>query len=128
SDNLRHHLLVRYDLAGADRPALVDWLLAEAWRYQGAALLNMITQAAPLVAVVFVRRPLVRVVAGLLFVIEVIMLGVVVELWNVHWLPLIAVFVDWEWLIGRVRGRPFAHAPTPSDWQPPRATRAFILA
>jgi hypothetical protein len=126
SDNLRHHLLVRYDLAGNARPPVVDWLLAEAWRYQGAALLNMITQAAPLVAVLFIQRPLVRALAGLLFVIEVIMLGVVVGLWNLHWLPLVAVFVDWERLLARVRGRRDSHPPAPAGWRPPRAPSVFI--
>jgi hypothetical protein len=129
SDNLRHHLLVRYDLAGNARPPVVDWLLAEAWRYQGAALLNMITQAAPLVAVFFIKRPLVRAFAGVLFVIEVIMLGVVVGLWNLHWLPLVAVFLDWERLIARVRGRPLpAHPAAPASWRPPRPVTVFVVA
>jgi hypothetical protein len=128
SDNLRHHLLVRYDLAGTPRPAFVDWLLAESWRYQGAALLNMITQAAPLVAVFFVRRPVVRAAAGLLFVIEVIMLGVVVGLWNLHWLPLVAVFIDWERLLARLRRRTPDLPPAPADWRAPRAVRVFVIA
>lgn len=127
SDNLRHHLLVKYDLAGIERPALVDWLLAESWRYRTAALLNMITQAAPLVAVFWVRRPLVRALAGLMFLSETLLLGLVVELWNAHWLPLVVVFVDWDRLIGRLRGRPTGHAPTEPQWRAPRATRVFIL-
>ena len=129
SDNLRHHLLVRYDLAGTPRPAFVDWLLAESWRYQGAALLNLVTQAAPLLAVIFVRRPLVRAFAGMLFVTEVILLGVVVGLWNLHWLPLVAVFIDWEWLVARIRRRaPVAPSPPSLSWRAPRAVTAFIIA
>jgi hypothetical protein len=133
SDNLRHHLLVRYDLAGTPRPAFVDWLLAESWRYQGAALLNMITQAAPLLAVIFVRRPLVRLLAAALFTTEVLMLGVVVELWNLHWLPLVAVFIDWEWLLRMRREspeRPEPHDPhvPPAGWRAPRGVTAFVIA
>jgi len=128
SDNLRHHLLVKYDLAGNARPAFVDWLLAESWRYRTAALLNMITQAAPIIAVIWIRRPLVRAAAGVMFVIETILLGLVVGLWNLHWLPLVAVFIDWERLVGKLRGRPFEHAAAPSDWRPPRRTRGFIIA
>jgi hypothetical protein len=132
SDNLRHHLLVRYDLASTPRPAIVDWLLAESWRYQGAALMNMLTQAAPLLAVIFVRRPLVRAFAGLLFVTEVILLGVVVGLWNLHWLPLVAVFIDWERLFARIRGRSATASPAPAveptAFYPPRKVTAFIIA
>ena len=56
SDNLRHHLLVRYDLAGLPRPALVDWIIDDVWRYRIAALLNLISQAVPL-ARVHLRAP-----------------------------------------------------------------------
>jgi hypothetical protein len=130
SDNLRHHLLVRYDLAGIPHPPFVDWLLAESWRYKGAALMNLVTQAAPLLGVIFVRRPLVRAFAGMLFVTEVILLGVVVGLWNLHWLPLVAVFVDWEALVARVRRRaPVGPASPPTTtWRAPRAVTAFIIA
>ncbi len=147
SDNLRHHLLVRFDLAGLERPAFVDWLLDESWRYRSAALLNMITQAAPLVAVFWFRRPAVRALAGAMFLTETILLGAVVDLWNLHWLPLVAVFIDWEWLIaragfagprsgaeggvesiGKLRGAPVPHAATPQGWRAPRATRVFVLA
>lgn len=132
SDNLRHHLLVKYDLAGLERPALVDWLLADVWRYRTAAVLNMITQLAPLFAVIFVRRPLVRLVCGLAFVVEVLGLGLVVDLWNLHWLPLAAVFVDWDRLIAWVNrarhGRPPHVPPTLVGWRPPRGPRIFVAA
>jgi hypothetical protein len=130
SDNLRHHLLVRYDLAGTPRPAFVDWLLAESWRDPCAALMNLVTQASPQLAVIFVRRPLVRAFAGMLFVSEVILLGVVVGLWNLHWLPLVAVFIDWEWLLAHIRRRAPASAPAvePAAFYPPRKVTAFIIA
>src|SRR5690606_17225726 len=59
SDNLRHHLLVRYDLAGLERPELVTWLLEDVWRYRTAAVMNLVAQLLPIVACLFVRRPLV---------------------------------------------------------------------
>ncbi len=131
SDNLRHHLLVKYDLAGLARPPLVDWLLQDVWRYRTAAVLNLISQAAPLLAVIFARRPFVRLVGGLFFVIEVIGLGLVVDLWNPHWFPLAAVFVDWDraitWVAAKL-GRPLAVPPTLVDWRPPRGPRIFIIA
>jgi hypothetical protein len=82
----------------------------------------MIGQAAPLVAVFWVRRPLVRAIAGALFVAETLLLGFVVDLWNVHWLPLVAVFIDWDALLKK------RATAAPADWRPPRATRVFIIA
>jgi hypothetical protein len=120
SDSLRHHLLVRFDLAGLPRPPLVDWLLAASWRYQAAALLNIITQLAPIAACVFVRQRWLRAACGVLFIIEVLALGFVVDLWNLNWLPLVAVFVDWETLLRRP-----APAPAPAAWTPPRAPLVF---
>lgn len=128
SDNLRHHLLVKFDLAGIERPAVVDWILEQSWRYRTAALLNMLAQATPLIAVIFIRRPFVRLLAGLMFVTETLLLGFVVDLWNLHWLPLVAVFVDWDWLITKLRRRPFAHPEVPTSWRAPIATRVFIIA
>jgi len=126
SDNLRHHLLVKYDLAGLERPPVVDWLLADSLRYRGAALLNMISQAAPLAAVLFPARPLVRAAAGMFFVIETVALGLVVDLWNPHWLPLVAVFIDWDALIGRVTKRGVSYPVAPTPYHPPLAPRIFI--
>lgn len=101
TDNLRNHLLVRYDLAGLPRPALVDWLIDDVWRYRTAAVLNMLSQATPILAVIFVRRPWVRLLGAAAFVVETLALGFVVSLWNLHWLPLVVVFVDWDWVLGR---------------------------
>ena len=125
SDNLRHHLMVKYDLAGLDRPPLADWLLQDVWRYRTAAVLNLVNQLLPLLAVLFPARPLLRLVAGLAFVGEVLGLGLVVDLWNLHWLPLAAVFVDWDRLIERFRPR---RVPSAEAWSPPRRVRVFIIA
>ena len=125
SDSLRNHLLVRYDLAGLDRPAVVDWIIDDVWRYRGAALLNMVTQTAPIFACIFVRRPWVRAACGLAFVIETIALGLVVSLWNPHWLPLVAVFIDWDALLRR-RGAPAPEPP--AGWTPPRGPRRYVVA
>lgn len=128
SDSIRHHLLIRFDLAGIERPPIVDWLLVEPWRYRTAALLNLISQAAPLAAVFLVKRPWLRAFAGSFFVIETIALGVVVDLWNLHWLPLAAVFVDWDRLIAYLARRPIVHPDVPASWHPPRAARIYIVA
>jgi hypothetical protein len=130
SDNLRHQLLVRFDLAGLPRPPLVDWIVAEAWRYRTLAVLNLISQAAPILACIFVRRPLIRALGGAFFALETLALGHVVDLWNLHWLPLVAVFIDWERLLGRVTAAARLAGPpaTPPGWSPPRAARRFVVA
>lgn len=128
SDNLRHQLLVRFDLAGLPRAPLVDWIIDDVWRYRTAAVLNLISQASPLVACIFVHRPWIRAIGGWFFALETVALGLVVGLWNPHWLPLVAVFVDWERLVDWLARRPAIARPnTPPGWTPPRAVRWFVL-
>jgi hypothetical protein len=126
SDNLRHQLLVRFDLADLPRPALVQWMIDDVWRYRSAALLNLVAQLVPIFACLFVRRPWLRAVCGLAFVGETFALGLVVGLWNPQWLPLAAVFVDWDWLIRRLASRPMPSPRAPDP--PPRAVPVFIAA
>lgn len=120
SDNLRHHLLVRFDLAGLPRPPLVDWIIDDPWKYRTAAVLNLISQALPIAAVFLMKRPVLRALAGSFFVVETVALGLVVDLWNLHWLPLAAVFIDWDRLLRRPR--PTREVPTPR-----RALRIWII-
>lgn len=127
SDNLRHQLLVRYDLAGLPRPAVADWIIDDVWRFRTAAVLNLISQATPILACFLVRRPVLRALCGGFFVLETVALGLVVNLWNWHWLPLVAAFVDWDRLVGLVVRRPAAAPPAPGEGSPPRATRWFII-
>ena len=126
SDNLRHQLLARYDLIGAERPLLVDWLLARPWRYEGAAVLNLIAQSMPLLAIVFADRPYVRALAALCFVTEVAALDVVMGFDNPSWFPLAAVFIDWDRLWGWItRARP---AEPSAPVRVPRAAMALVSA
>jgi hypothetical protein len=129
SDNLRNQLLVTFDLSGLPRPRLVDWLIDDVWRYRTAAMLNLISQTAPLGACFLMKRPVLRAMCGLFFVVETVALSQVVALWNPYWLPLAAVFVDWDALIAYVVRRP---PPTPPEtlthWTPPRAARVFVVA
>jgi len=125
SDNLRHHLLVRFDLAGLPRPALVEWIIDDVWRYRSAAVLNLVAQLVPIFACIFVRRPWLRALCGLAFVIETIALGLVIGLWNLQWLPLAAVFVDWDRLLRWLARRP---PPAPRDPAPPPRGASVFLA
>ncbi|MDX2094038.1 MAG: hypothetical protein SFX73_39775 [Kofleriaceae bacterium] len=123
SDNLRHQLLVRYDLAGLERPPLVEWLIDDVWKFRIAALLNLVTQLVPIIACIFVRRPWLRVACAVLFVVEVLALALVVDLWNLQWLPLAAVYIDWDWALRR------AAPPAPvtqAAWKAPRVPQVFV--
>jgi hypothetical protein len=118
SDNLRHQLLMRFDWIHLPRTAAADWIITRSWRYQVFALLNLCSQLLPIAAVFAFRRPLVRAALGLVWAGEVLALGVVMALWDTHWLPLVAVFVDWDRLFGARRE---IIAPPP-----PRARLVFI--
>ncbi|MEO8552284.1 MAG: hypothetical protein ABI678_20045 [Kofleriaceae bacterium] len=121
TDNLRHQLLLRYDVGDLPRPRLVDWLLADAWRYHGAAMLSMISQAMPLAACVLVRRPVARAVCGGFFVMEVLGIAAIMQLWDLEWLLLAVVFVDWDALFHTQA------APPPVSWRVPRVASAYIV-
>jgi len=127
SDSLRNHLLVAFDLADLPRPALANWIIDDPWRYRTVACLNLVSQMLPLVACFVVRRPWLRAACGGFFAIETIALGLVVDLWNLHWLPLYAVFVDWDRLIGWLRPALVTPAEVPTGWKPPRNVRIFVI-
>jgi len=123
SDNLRHQLLMRFDWIHVERTPIADWMLGAAWRYQLFAGLNLISQLSPIMAVFLVRRPLLRAALGAVWILEVVGLGVVMALWDTHWLPLAAAFIDWDALAAWLRrSRPIEPpvAPRPSTrrrWQ-----------
>ncbi len=121
SDNLRHQLLVRFDLADQPRTAIANWLIDDAWRYRTAATLNLLTQLVPLAACFLMRRPWLRAACGAFFLTETLMLGLVMDLWNLYWLPLAVVFVDWDRLTRAPEGGP----PSRTG---PIAARIFIVS
>jgi hypothetical protein len=118
SDNLRHHLLAWYDASGSPRTPLADWLLGAPWRYEFGACLSLFCQLSTVLAVIFVRRPWIRAITGALWCSEAVGLGLVMNLWNLHWLPLGAAFVDWDALVAlvglRLQTEPPAAAPVRS--------------
>jgi hypothetical protein len=121
SDNLRNQLVVHFDASGLERTPLAQWLIDDEWRFRTAALVNLVAQAVPLVACIVVRRPLVRIVCGAVFVLEVVGLGLVMDLWDWQWLPLAIVFVDTEWFVRQLPRESAVIAP------PRRARRAIAV-
>jgi hypothetical protein len=123
SDNLRHQILLQFDLNRLPRTRLGDWLLQSVWRYRTAAVLNLMNQLLPIVACAMVNRPRIRAALGAAFAMEVLGIGLVMGLWDPHWMPLAVVFVDWDHFVGKraVTGTPMA--PTSR-----RRISAFIAA
>jgi hypothetical protein len=126
SDSLRNHVLNQFDWAGRARTELADFLVHHELAWKAAALANMLTQAAPLAACFFVRRPRIRAFFALFFVAEIILLDVVMDLPNYHWLPLVVVFVDWDrlvaWIRHRLARRRGEDIPPPPEPPPPEMT------
>jgi hypothetical protein len=121
SDSLRHHLLAWYDASSLPRTPVANWLLGAAWRYELFALVSMTCQVFPALAVIFVRRPWLRAIAGMLWCSEIIGLGLVMRLWNLPWLPLVAVFINWDALAIRFGAATGAESPIKS-----RGRLAFV--
>jgi hypothetical protein len=112
SDNLRHQLLMRFDWIQADRTPVANWLVDTPWRYELCALLNLLSQTTQIAAMFLMRRPLLRAALGAMFCIEVLGLALIMDMWNLHWLPLAAAFIDWDALLAWLRGpAPAAAAP-----------------
>jgi uncharacterized membrane protein YphA (DoxX/SURF4 family) len=123
SDNLRNQLTTWFDSFGTPKTPVASWLVVAAWRYKLAACLNLASQLSPALAVIFVRRPWIRAIAGGLWCLEVIGLGVVMGLWNLPWLPLAAALVDWDALAAWFGAHPRDDTPARS---PSRGQLAFV--
>ncbi|HEY8145318.1 MAG TPA: hypothetical protein VIG06_21700 [Kofleriaceae bacterium] len=133
SDSLRHHVLAQFDWAGRPRTGLADFLVHHEVAWKMAAAANMLTQAAPIIACFFIRRPLLRAFFGLFFIAETVLLDLVMDLPNYQWLPLVVVFVDWERLVAWVRRRLAVRRgeeppPAPTALPPDMTPRARRLA
>lgn len=105
SDNLRHQILVRFDWIGLPRTDLADWIVAESWRFRTVAALNLVAQLTPIAAVFLHRHPRLRACFAVLFILEILGLALVMDLWDLHWLPLAIVFVDCDALVAWWRRR-----------------------
>jgi hypothetical protein len=125
SDNLRNQLAIQYfDIGHQVLPSLPAWIMADEWHYKGAALGNLIGQTMPLLACIFVRRPLLRAFFGSFFFLEVLGIGSVMGMWAgfAHLLPLVALFIDWDRLLHWLASR--FHKPELSNDRDEDAERA----
>ncbi|HBL12188.1 MAG TPA: hypothetical protein DD379_12410 [Cyanobacteria bacterium UBA11162] len=110
SDNLRNYLALGWYRSKGPPPFHVSWIMSHEWAWKALALSNIIAQGTTILACFFVRRPIWRFIFGSLFFLETWGLGIVVGLWHLEWLPLTALFVDWDrfipWLAHQLKRIP----------------------
>lgn len=96
SDNMRNLLITNRMVLGEDLPPHLHYIVMHEWLYKGLALGNIISQITPFLAMFFIHRPKLRALCGLFFVLEYLGLGIIMRIWVPQWLPLVAVFIDWD--------------------------------
>lgn len=99
SDNLRNILQLQYWVLSHPLPDWAQFVVSHEWAYKGLAFGNLVGQFVPLAAFLFIKRPWLRFFCGMFFVIEVCALCYVMGMKLMHWIPLIAFFVDWDRLV-----------------------------
>lgn len=127
SDNLRMILVTQYPGLGRDMPSYLQPVADSLPLWQALAVGNLIAQMVPITSTFLTRYPRLRAIGGLFFVMEVLALGVVMNLWNPQWLLLAVVFFDWDALVRwsrKVRSRP---APSGSLRRPPLFAVLYVL-
>jgi hypothetical protein len=105
ADNLRKHLIRRYPQLGEEFPAHVAWIVDREWACALLAAGNLFTQVSPAIACLLFRWPRLRLLFGVSFLVEILALGLLMGLWDIHLLPLALLFVDFDHFFGRYFGR-----------------------
>lgn len=104
-ENMRNHLFTRYEWTGDPVPSHLEPVVASPLLCGLLGAANLIFQCLPFLSLFFVHRPKLRLLFGLAFIVEEIGLTVVMGLADLHWLPLIAFFVDWDHFLKRSTDR-----------------------
>jgi hypothetical protein len=110
SDNLRNIIIRQHVLFDVPINEPYRYIVTHAFAYKGLALGNMLAQIFPFFAIFFMKRPVLRLLCGLPLVLEVLGLGIIMGIWNLHWLLFIFFFVDWDRLVFRKK-KPFFNCP-----------------
>ena len=101
SDNFRNQIISRYSLLGEEIPNYLLFLSNNEWAWQATAFLNLTCQALPFISLFLFKMPRLRLFFGFLFVIEEIGLMAIMQLYDYYWIPLILLFVDWDYFLGK---------------------------
>ena len=103
SDSLRNYIIQEYLITlRIPIPAYLQLIIQYEVIYKGLAFFSMICQCLSVFACFAVRKPKVRLFFGLLFLLENIGIGLVVQLWQIVVFPLIVIFIDWENLFPKI--------------------------
>lgn len=103
TDSLRNYIIERYLIYyDTDIPNHLQYIVDNEWAWKALALSNLFAQGASILGIFWFHRPWHRLVLGLLFVIETLGLGIVMDLWNFKWLLIFVFYVDWDFFLKRL--------------------------
>jgi hypothetical protein len=103
SDNLRIHLAtVFYKLDEFTPPPIIDFIMSHEWAWKSASLFNILTQSTAITACFFVRKPVLRMILGSFFLMELFGIYMVMNFKFLFWIPLYCVFIDWEYFLSLI--------------------------
>jgi len=100
SDNIRNAITLPYSLRGYPMPEWLLFVVSHPPLYIAAAFAHMFMQGVPILAV-FTTNPYARLFEGSMFALGTALLYLVMTLGVWSWFLLCAVFIDWEYFIGR---------------------------
>jgi hypothetical protein len=103
SDNLRNTIVAEYLQQNMNIPSYLLYIINHPYLYKTIACLNLFSQFSAIFACVFVRKPWVRIVVALLVILELLGFDFVMHLGAPQWYALLAVFVDWDYFIARLK-------------------------
>ncbi len=120
TDHLANSLDFAWGRLTADhpKPAYVAWVQQNPVLVRACALGHVLMQAIPILVLFSPGKPWARLFEGAVFAFGVVLLWAFMGyLWPWYWwLPIAAVFVDWDYFLGRVRFGPRARALSPRTW------------
>jgi hypothetical protein len=122
SDNLRNIIFWRYQWRNEVPPDFASWLSNHEWAWKFSALGSCFLQMVPILACVFSRNNLVRLVASIAITMEIFGLAEVMRLNNYHWYPIAFIFVNWCWLTN------YYNYDYPLKDSEPRPVKQFVLS
>jgi hypothetical protein len=101
SDNFRNQIIIRYSYLSEDIPEYLNFIVNNEFWFKTVAFLNLSFQFLPFLSLFFIKKPWIRFLLGFLFVVEEIGLAVVMQLFDWYWIPLILLFIDWDYLFSK---------------------------
>lgn len=106
TDSLRNYIIERYLIYyHTDIPSHLQWIVDNEWAWKGLALGNLFVQGVAIFGIFWFHRPWHRLVLGVLFIMETLGLGVVMDLWMSKWFLIFVFYVDWDFFLKQLSPR-----------------------